>query len=95
MTRKSRIWSNTLSRSKSLKAVSFGCADLQPPDVHLPEIQHLKSALNGSKTLAITLGTDDEARALADDIEVEILLDKLNLTDELIPAILALHRTSG
>jgi len=45
--------------------------------------------------LAITLGTDDEARALADDIEVEILLDKLNLTDELIPAILALHRTSG
>jgi chemotaxis response regulator CheB len=65
-------------------------------DLHLPESDapiNLKSALHGSNTLAITFGVDDEARALANRLGIEVLLDKSNLTDELIPSILALHRT--
>jgi two-component system response regulator DevR len=65
-------------------------------DLHLPKSDapiNLKFALNGSNALAITFGVDDEARALADSLGVEVLLDKVNLTDELIPSILALHRT--
>jgi chemotaxis response regulator CheB len=66
-------------------------------DLHLAEKSPtpLKSTLNGSKPLAVTFGADDESRALAERLGIDILLDKVNLTDELIPSILALHRRSA
>jgi chemotaxis response regulator CheB len=67
-------------------------------DLHLVEKSDptpLKSFLDGSKPLAITFGADDESRALAERLGIDILLDKINLTDELIPSILALHRRSA
>jgi DNA-binding NarL/FixJ family response regulator len=64
-------------------------------DLHLSEQSkdpmRLKSFLNGAKLLAITLGADEEdTRALADAIGAEKLVDKGNIVEELVPAILAL-----
>jgi DNA-binding NarL/FixJ family response regulator len=64
-------------------------------DVHLTEgcieFTQWKSALDGTKVLAITLGVDDtETRELAKGMKADKLVDKMNLSDELIPAILEL-----
>ena len=40
--------------------------------------------------VAITFGADEVAKALAAHIEAQILLDKCDLIEELIPAILKL-----
>jgi two-component system response regulator DevR len=44
----------------------------------------------GPKLLAISFANDDEAKASADRIGAAKLLDKMNLSQELIPAILEL-----
>src|SRR5438445_608504 len=44
----------------------------------------------GTKLLAISFANDDEAKAWADRIGAAKLLDKMNLSQELIPAILEL-----
>jgi DNA-binding NarL/FixJ family response regulator len=64
-------------------------------DLHLSEQSkdpmRLKSFLNGAKLLAITLGADEEdTRALAEAIGAEKLVDKGNIVEELVPAILEL-----
>src|ERR1700745_2154815 len=46
--------------------------------------------LAGTKLLAISLANDDEAKALAENIGAAKFLDKMNLSRELIPAILEL-----
>jgi hypothetical protein len=46
--------------------------------------------LNGAKVLAMTLGTDERTRELSDSVEAVKLLDKMELANELIPAILKL-----
>jgi hypothetical protein len=50
----------------------------------------LKSFLNGAKLLAITFGTDEVSKALAEAIGAEKLVDKCNIVEELVPAILKL-----
>jgi len=47
----------------------------------------------GPKLLAISFANDDEAKALADRIGAPKLLDKMELANELIPAILELALT--
>lgn len=47
----------------------------------------LKSCLNGSHIVAISIWNDEETKALADSYGAATLLDKVNLTDELIPTI--------
>ena len=47
----------------------------------------------GPKLLAISFANDDEAKALADRIGAPKLLDKMELANELIPAILELAPT--
>ena len=49
--------------------------------LHLPE---------GTKLVAISFANDDEAKASADGLGAVKLLDKMNLSQELIPAILEL-----
>jgi two-component system, NarL family, response regulator DevR len=58
-------------------------------DLHMADgaKQHL---FNGTKLLAMSFANDDEAAALANKIGAAKLLDKLELSNELIPAILEL-----
>jgi DNA-binding NarL/FixJ family response regulator len=58
-------------------------------DLHMADgaKQHLPA---GTKLLAISFANDDEAKASADSIGAAKLLDKMELADELIPAILEL-----
>ena len=49
-----------------------------------------KSLLNGAKVLAISLSTDGETREVAASVGAVKLLDKMHLSDQLIPAILEL-----
>ena|ERR1700751_4485209 len=74
-------------------------AELHPDliifDVHLVGEDRIpltgaKSLLNGAKVLAISLSTDDETRELAASVGAVKLLDKMYLSDQLIPAILEL-----
>jgi two-component system, chemotaxis family, protein-glutamate methylesterase/glutaminase len=74
-------------------------AELHPDliifDVHLVggdriPLTGAKSLLNGAKVLAISLRADDETRELAASVGAVKLLDKMYLSDRLIPAILEL-----
>ena len=61
-------------------------------DVHMSDERtvtraQLKSGLNGSRLLAISVWNDDETRHLAEAIGAVALLDKSNLATALIPAI--------
>ncbi len=69
--------------------------DLIILDLKLPDRNHIapseaKRLLNGAKVLAITLGTDDLTEELLDSVGAFKLLDKAELANELIPAILEL-----
>jgi DNA-binding NarL/FixJ family response regulator len=62
--------------------------DLNLPDRNHVALSEAKRLLNGAKVLAITLGTDDLTEELVDGIGAVRLLDKAELANELIPAIL-------
>ena len=69
--------------------------DLIILDLNLPDRNHIapseaKRLLNGAKVLAITLGTDDLKEELLGSVGAVRLLDKMELANELIPAILEL-----
>ena len=69
--------------------------DLIILDLNMPDRNHIapseaKILLNGAKVLAITLGTDDLKEELLDSVGAARLLDKAELSNELIPAILEL-----
>src|SRR6266481_4087963 len=54
-----------------------------------------KSLLNGAKVLAISLSTDGETRELAASVGAVKLLDKMYLSDQLVPSILELGEVSS
>ena len=64
--------------------------DVNMPDKDCIAPTKVKVLLNGTKTLAITLGADDVEEELLHGIGAAKLLDKMDLADELIPAILEL-----
>jgi DNA-binding NarL/FixJ family response regulator len=69
--------------------------DLIILDVTMPEKDciaptKVKGLLNGAKILAITLGGDEVKDELLHGIGAAKLLDKMDLSDQLIPAILEL-----
>jgi DNA-binding NarL/FixJ family response regulator len=69
--------------------------DLIILDLNMPDRSHIapseaKRLLNGAKVLAITLGTDDLKEELLESVGAVRLLDKAELSNELIPAILEL-----
>jgi DNA-binding NarL/FixJ family response regulator len=57
-------------------------------DLHMPGNNFSAPFLNGYRLLAISLANDDETKQLADSIGPAKLLDKAELANELIPAIL-------
>jgi len=65
-------------------------------DVHMPKgtaatFLDLKSRLNhGSRMLAISVWNDEETKALAENLGTFPLLDKMELSDKLIPSIMQL-----
>src|SRR5258707_5933187 len=69
--------------------------DLIILDLNMPDRNHIapseaKRLLNGAKVLAITLSTDDLKEELLQSVGAVRLLDKMELSNELIPAILEL-----
>jgi DNA-binding NarL/FixJ family response regulator len=69
--------------------------DLIILDLNMPDRNHIapseaKILLNGAKVPAITQGTDDLKEELLDSVGAVRLLDKAELSNELIPAILEL-----
>ena len=69
--------------------------DLIILDLNLSDRNHIapseaRELLNGAKVLAITLGADDVAEELLNSVGAVKVLDKVDLADQLIPAILEL-----
>ena len=64
--------------------------DVNMPDKNRIAPNEVKRLLNGARVLAITLGADDVAGELLDSIGAVKVLDKADLADQLIPAILEL-----
>jgi chemotaxis response regulator CheB len=70
-------------------------------DLHMPDETQVtplkvKSHLNhGSKLLAISLWNDEDAKALAELFGAVTLLDKMELSDKLIPTIMQLVSPKG
>jgi DNA-binding NarL/FixJ family response regulator len=62
--------------------------DVNMPDRNRIAPTEVKSLLNGAKVLAITFGVDDRADELKNGVGAVKLLDKMDLADQLIPAIL-------
>jgi two-component system response regulator DevR len=93
---------NLLSSRKDIQlvgeAASFSeaiqkSAELQPDEIifDLHMVDGEKERLpTGPKLLAISFANDDETKALADTIGAAKFLDKMELANELIPAILEL-----
>ncbi len=81
---------------ETIEKTSESHPDLIILDLNLPDRNHIapseaKRLLNGAKVLAITLGTDDDLKEeLLDSVGAVRLLDKAELANELIPAILEL-----
>jgi chemotaxis response regulator CheB len=72
-------------------------ADLKPDvlllDLHLPEKRNftpslVKAQLGTVRTLAVSFSNDTDSKALAESYGAFTLLDKMNLYNEMVPAIL-------
>jgi DNA-binding NarL/FixJ family response regulator len=63
-------------------------------DLHMPESQNqlmkFREHLDHTKIVAMTFGTDEAAKALAEHIGATVLIDKADLTTELIPLLVGL-----
>jgi chemotaxis response regulator CheB len=76
--------------------------DLRPDvllfDLHMPESHDqpitFREYLDQTKIVAMTLGTDEIAKALAEHIGANVLVDKADLTTELIPLVVGLMQKS-
>jgi DNA-binding NarL/FixJ family response regulator len=62
--------------------------DLHMPDDRTISPEEIKSRLNhGTRVVAISLSNDEENRELAESLGAAVFLDKMNLTNTLIPTI--------
>jgi DNA-binding NarL/FixJ family response regulator len=68
-------------------------------DLHLAcayeQPMKFRECLDREKIVAMTLGTDEIAKALAEHIGASVLIDKADLTTELIPLIVGLMQKSS
>lgn len=67
--------------------------DLRMPESH-DQPMIFREYLDQTKIVAMTFGTDEIAKALAEHIGATILIDKADLTTELIPLIVGLMQKS-
>lgn len=94
-----------VGEASSFPAAMQLVADFKPEilllDLHLPQKRDLQAPLVKSQlscieyTLAISFANDEEAKSLAASYGAAALLDKMNLYNELMPAILQLTRPSA
>jgi DNA-binding NarL/FixJ family response regulator len=93
-----------IGEASSFRETIQKTAELHPNlivlDVHLADedritLTEVKGLLNGAKVLAISLSTDGETRELAENVGATRLLDKMYLSDQLIPAILELGQAGS
>src|ERR1700747_1010388 len=80
---------------ETIEKTSESHPDLIIVDLNLPDRNQIapseaKRLINGAQVLAITLGTDDLTEELLQSVGAVKLLDKMDLSDQLIPAILEL-----
>jgi DNA-binding NarL/FixJ family response regulator len=80
---------------ETIEKTSESHPDLIILDLNMPDRNHIapsevKSLQNGAKVLAITLGTDDLRKELLGSVGAVKVLDKMELANQLIPAILEL-----
>jgi DNA-binding NarL/FixJ family response regulator len=61
--------------------------DLHMKDGENSTALQVRSSMNGSRLLAISIWNDDETKTLADNFGAVTLLEKISLASELIPAI--------
>jgi DNA-binding NarL/FixJ family response regulator len=80
----------TIQRAAELKP-QIVVMDLRMAINSSVNLQEIKSQLNtlGSRLIAMSFWTDEDAQALAERLGAVTLLDKLTLTNDLIPAIKA------
>lgn len=85
-----------VGEATSFRQTIESCGKLRPHiivmDLHMKDGEILtplqvKSSVDGSRLLAISIWHDDETKALANAYGAVTLLDKINLATELIPAI--------
>jgi DNA-binding NarL/FixJ family response regulator len=70
--------------------------DLHMPDENNIRPQEVKSLLSlGSQVLAISIWNEKESKELAESLGANVLLDKMNLANTLIPTIMRLKRKAG
>ena len=88
-----------IGEASSFRETIQKTAELHPDlivlDAHLADENRIaptevKSLLNGAKVLAISFSTDEYTGELAESVGAAKLLDKMDLSDQLIPAILEL-----
>ena len=87
-----QVVAETSSLAQTTQLISKLCAKIGLMDIHLGDenkvtFSEVKSRLNGSSLLAISIWNDNETKALADSYGAFAFLDKANLAYELIPAI--------
>ena len=83
--------------NQAIRFIESANPDLILLDVHMPIGPGLTTdqlpvhlRLSGIKILAISVFVDNVTRKLANDIGAKVLLDKMNLGQDLIPAIIKL-----
>lgn len=78
-------FSRTIEMASNLKP------DVILIDLLMAEKEHRTSLdVGGAQILAMSLSDGDEARSLAETLGASLIVDKINLYDELIPAIVKL-----
>ena len=86
-----QIVGETSSISQTIQLVNTLQPDVIIMDIHMDEHNftpaQIKTHLKGTVLLAISLWNDDQTNALAESYGAIALLDKANLSYELIPAI--------
>ena len=80
--------------AETIKALKDLCPEVLLFDLRMPESHDqpmiFRDYLDQTKIVAMTFGTDEIAKALAEHIGATILIDKADLTTELIPLIVGL-----
>jgi DNA-binding NarL/FixJ family response regulator len=78
----------TIQGLKDLRP-DFLLLDLRVPESHDQPIT-FREHLDQTKIVAMTFGTDEVAKALAERVGATVLIDKADLTTELIPVLVGL-----
>lgn len=93
------IVAEATNRAETIKLLKDLRPDVLLLDLHMPESygqpMTFREYLDKTKIVAMTLGADEIAKALAEHIGATVLIDKADLNTELIPQIVGLMQKSS